>query len=570
MTAATAEFEWEVAPFDMARADALAQGCNISPLLAHLLILRGITTPEGGHAFLHPTLSQLSNPYELDDMKPAVNRIMAAKERGEAVLIFGDYDVDGVTAAAILARGLQRFGIKRVTCDMPDRFADGYGLMPDRVKQAKAEGYGLLITVDNGINAHDAADKAHALGLDLIVTDHHALDTTLPKAAAVINPKRGPADHVAATMSGAGVAFKLAYALNGSPNDLDIAALGTVADIVPLLGENRVIVALGLKHIKKHKRLGIAKLAHAAHFVLDEISAHKISYQLGPRLNAAGRLDTGHAALELLLTDNEHQAAALAATLNAANEERRAIEREIHDQAVESLDAFMTEAQRSIVLAREEWHQGVIGIVASRLQNKYHRPVIVFSMGDDGFWHGSARGGRGFNMMTALQACSDLLIKYGGHAAAAGMTLAPEHLDTFRERFESEALRQLGTGKLRPLLQVDAVVSLGQLNSAFVRSLDLLEPYGQGNPAPVFCAVGVEIVPHSMRVLKDQHLKFTVRQGDAQVNVIAFRMAERFYTESLPEKADIVFTPQINTYNNVSTVQLVVKDIHAANDTAVP
>ncbi len=565
MTASSARYQWQIAAFDAKTADELARSCGIPRLLALMLLLRGVDTPEDARAFLRPSLQQLSCPFELDGMRAAVERVRAAKSRNESVLVFGDYDVDGVAATAILAQGLRRFGIERVGCDMPDRFTEGYGLMPEHVEKAKEEGYSLLITVDNGISAHAAAARARAVGLDLIITDHHALDATLPDAVAVVNPKRGPSDHATAMIAGAGVAFKLALALNESPNALDIVALGTVSDIVPLLGENRIFTALGLKHIKKYRRLGIAKLARAASFSLEDISAQKIGFQLGPRLNAAGRLDTGHAALELLMTDDEARADMLAKTLNKANEERRAIEREIYEQAIETLEAFMTEEQRSIVLAREDWHQGVVGIVASRLQNRYYRPSIVFSMGEDGYWHGSARGGPGFNMIAALQACDGLLLKYGGHAAAAGMTVAPEYLSDFRERFESEALRQLGAGKLQPRLQVDAMVALGQLDSAFIRGLELLEPYGQANPQPMFCAADVEVVPHSMRVLKDLHVKFSVRQGDVQIDVIAFQMAERFCTESLPERADIVFTPQINTFNNVSAVQLVLKDLRVAS-----
>ncbi|HDP34907.1 MAG TPA: single-stranded-DNA-specific exonuclease RecJ [Candidatus Hydrogenedentes bacterium] len=566
MTASEAKYDWRMASFDVARADALARECGVSPLLAHLLLLRGVTTPSEARVFLNPSISHLSNPFELDGMRAAVDRIIEARQRDESILVFGDYDVDGIAATAILTRGLRRFGIGRVDCDMPDRFAEGYGLTPERVTQAKEEGHSLVITVDNGISAHEAARRAREIGMDLVVTDHHALDTTLPDAVAVINPKRGAPEHFAANLSGAGVALKLALALNGSPNDLDIAALGTVSDIVPLLAENRVIVALGLKHIKKHRRLGIEKLAHEAQFTLDEISAHKIGFQLGPRLNAAGRLDTGHTALELLMTDDARHAAALAASLDAANEERRAIERQMYDEAVEILEAFLTEQQRSIVLARADWHQGVIGILASRLQNKYCRPVIVFSMGDDGLWRGSARAGAGFNMMDALNACGDLLIRYGGHAAAAGMTLAPDKLEIFRECFEREALMQLGDGRLHPPLRIDALVSFSQLDGAFVKSLELLEPYGQGNPEPLFCSSGVEIIPQSTRILKDQHLKFAARQDNVQLSVIAFRMAERFYRESLPEKADLVFAPQLNTYNGITSVQLALKDLRVAEN----
>ena len=251
MTASEAQYQWNMASFDVKRADELSSKSGISPLLAHLLLLRGVETPEEAQDFLYPLLQHLSNPYEMEGMREAVDRIVVAKERDEAILVFGDYDVDGVAAAAILTRGLRRFGMRNVDCDMPDRFAEGYGLTPERVEQAKEEGISLLITVDNGISAYEAAERAKILDIDLIVTDHHAIEGELPEAVAVVNPKRGSDDHAAAFISGAGVAFKLAFALNGSPNDLDLAALGTVSDIVPLLRDNRVIVTLGLQHIKK-------------------------------------------------------------------------------------------------------------------------------------------------------------------------------------------------------------------------------------------------------------------------------------------------------------------------------
>ncbi len=564
MTAPDIHYRWQIAPFDAARVGELAQNTKLPPLIAHLLIQRGVDRADEMRDFLRPSLSQLSNPFDLPDMRAAVDRIVAARTRDEAVLVFGDYDVDGVAAAAILTRALRKFGIKRVGCDMPNRFSEGYGLSPEHVEQAHREGFSLLITVDNGISAHDAAQRARALGLDLIITDHHTLDHTLPDAQAIINPKRGAPDHAAACLAGAGVAFKLATALNGAPNDLDIAALGTVSDIVPLLKENRVIVALGIKHMMRHKRLGIAKLARIAGFDLRMVNAQKIGFQLGPRLNAAGRLETGHAALDLLMTECEAHADELARTLDKANNERRAIEQNIYDQAIETLDAFLRDDQRAVVLARDDWHQGVVGIVASRLQHRYHRPVAICCLGDDGLLHGSARSGPGFDMMAALNACGAYLLRYGGHLAAGGMTLAPEQFEAFREAFEQDALRQLGAGKIEPLLHIDALVTLSQLDGAFMATLESMAPFGQANPEPVFCAVGVEVMPQSMRVLKEQHLKFSVRQGDALLTAIGFRMAERYFTAPFPQTIDIVFTPQNNTFNNNTETQLVLKDMRAA------
>lgn len=564
MSLAKPTHRWVIPPFDAKRAAALGRALDVPPVIAHLLLQRGLKTASEMRDFLQPSLSQLSDPFDLTGMHAAVDRILAARERGESILVFGDYDVDGITGAAILARGLRRFGIKRVDCDMPDRFAEGYGISPERVEEAQRNGFDLIITVDNGISAHAAAERARDIGLDLIITDHHTLEDTLPPAVAVINPKRDDPGHPAHMLSGAGVAIKLTTALNGTANDLDIAALGTVSDIVPLLAENRVITALGIRHMIKHKRVGLAKLARAAHFDISEVSSQRIAFQLGPRLNAAGRLDTGHTALELLLTECEAQAAVLADALNKANEERRAIEQKIFDEAEEILQAFLTEAQRSIVLAEDDWHQGVIGIVASRIQSRHQRPVIICCRGEDGLFHGSARSSAGFNMIEALNACAAHLATFGGHAAAAGLALTPEALEGFRNAFEEEALRQLGPDKIEPLLEVHALIGLSQINSAFIRCLDCLEPFGQGNPEPLFCAAGVMVTPQSMRILKEQHLKFQVRQDDTALTALAFRMAERYFTQEIPEKLDIVFTPTLNTYNGETTVQLIIKDMRAA------
>ena len=346
--------QWMIAEFDHASCAPLAESAGVNPLLAHLLKLRGADTAEKILDFLNPRLAHLSSPFELPDMSQAVDRILLARKNNDSVLVFGDYDVDGITATALLTRALHRFGLKQVSNDMPDRFSEGYGLTPARVEKARDEGHQLIITVDNGTSAHEAAEKALELGIDLIVTDHHSLEDTLPPALAVINPKRTSPDHPTYMLAGAGVAFKLAMALNGTPNDLDIAALGTVSDIVPLLEENRTIVSLGLRHMIKHQRLGIAKLAQASRFHISQVTAQKIGYQLGPRLNAAGRMETGHDALKLLLSEDAREATELARRLNEINEERRAIEQAIYDESRQILDPFFKEEQRSIVLCRDE------------------------------------------------------------------------------------------------------------------------------------------------------------------------------------------------------------------------
>jgi single-stranded-DNA-specific exonuclease len=557
-------FQWDIAEFDHKICAPLANASGVNPLIAHLLRLRGADTPDRIRDFLHPRLAHLSSPFDLPDMSTAVDRILLARQNNDSVLVFGDFDVDGITATALLTRALDRFGIKKVSNDMPDRFSEGYGLTPAHVEKAVREGYQLIITVDNGTSAHEAAEKAVELGIDLIITDHHSLEETLPPALAVINPKRVSPDHPAYMLAGVGVAFKLAMALNGTPNDLDIAALGTVSDIVPLLEENRTITTLGLRHMIQHQRLGIAKLAQAARFHISQVNAQKIGFQLGPRLNAAGRMETGHDSLRLLLSEDANEATELARRLNEINEERRAIEQEIYDQARRILDPFFKEEQRSIVLYGENWHQGVIGIVASRVLSRYRRPVIICCMGEDGLLHGSGRSIPEFDMITALNACAGYLERFGGHKAAAGVTLRLEAMDEFREAFEEQAALQLGTDKLKAHLLVDAPVVLSQIDHAFVRGLEKMEPFGQNNAEPLFCAFGVELVTDSVQVLKEHHLKFFVHQNDTTHSVLGFYKAERFCSTSIPRRMDLVFSPHFNTYNGNTTIQLLLQDLRSA------
>ncbi len=557
-------YTWKIAESDYGSCRALSEAAGVPPLVAHLLRQRGVSSPEEAEAFLNPGLAQLSDPYSLTDMDVAVARITQARDRGEQMFIFGDYDVDGLAATAILYRGLTRFGIERCQYTVPHRLNEGYGLGPAQVEAAQQEGASLIVTVDNGISAHGAAAKARELGVDLIVTDHHSIEGSLPDAFAVVNPKREGAEHPLASLCGAGVAFKLCCALNGSANDLDFAALGTVADIVPLLGENRAIVSLGLKHMIKHQRLGLAKLAAESSIRIEEVTAEKIMFQLAPRINANGRLEDGLSSLQLLLSESAPEAEHMARELNRANQERRAIENEIFESAVEELETLFRPGQRGIVLARRNWHSGVIGIVASRIEGRYHRPVVLISIDEDGCGRGSARGGDSFNLIEAISPCQQYLEEFGGHRGAAGLSILEGNIDAFRAAFEAEALRQLGPGEISPSLGVDAIASFSEIDSHLLRSLERLEPMGHGNPQPVLCSMGVELVPKSTRVLKDRHLKLSFRQNDRVFAAIGFGMAERFYTETMPRVLDIAYTPQFNTWRGETSIQLVLKDLRPA------
>jgi single-stranded-DNA-specific exonuclease len=564
MKVLTPQKQWDVLEHDAVAVKALADELAIPPLAARLMIARGITGAEAGRRFLEPSLDDLCDPFSLTGMDRAVARIHEAKARQEKVRVFGDYDVDGISAAAILSRALLRFGIENVDCGMPDRLLEGYGIGPAHIDEAVDDGVGLIITVDNGVRAYAAATRARERGIALIITDHHSIDGELPHACAVVNPQQEPEDHPCRCLCGAGIAFKVGQALNGTKNDLDIAAVGTVADLVPLRGENRVIVALGLRHMKKHKRVGLAHLAAAARIDMAELRAHHIGFQLGPRLNAAGRIAQGHPSLQLLLSDCAIESRRIAQELDAANEERREIEKAIYEACMEELKHTFMENQRAIVLAHHDWHPGVIGIVASRIQARYYRPVVLLALNGNGTAKGSARGIPGFDTVGAFTACEDILVQYGGHTAAAGVTLRIEHLDDFSARFEAEARRQLGDGPLTGTLHIDALASLSDIDTTLMNTIKRIEPMGMGNPSPVFCSYNVELVPGSARMLRGNHIKFAVRQDGRVFDCIAFSLGERIHAEELPNALDIAYTPDYNTFRGETTIQLVLKDLRPA------
>lgn len=566
MIAFGARRAWKIASLDHVSVQEFARALDGPNILAQLLLIRDVDTVDKARAFLHPRLQHLSDPFLLKDMDLAVDRITHARKQREKVFVVGDFDVDGISATAVMVCALRRFGIDDVAYNIPLRLSEGYGIRPSHVELARESGATLIITVDNGISAHEAAARARELGIDLIVTDHHALDETLPDALAVINPRRQDPTYPGWHFCGAAVAFKLGTALNGTPNDLDIVALGTVADVMPLVGENRALVSLGLKHMAKHQRTGLVKLAESARFDLAEVSSQRIGFQLGPRLNAAGRLDDGLLALQLLLTDCPMEAEKMSERLERANEERRDIEREIYEDALEELAATMNEDQRSIVLARTGWHAGVIGIVAARVQGHYGRPAIMMTINDKGAVRGSARSGPGLDMFAALTACQDLLIQFGGHKAAAGMSLRIENLDAFKVAFEEAVRDQLGTKEVLETLNIDAVASFSQINAELLQGMARLEPFGKSNPEPLFCSMGVESRPEDVRVLKDAHLKMTLRQGDCMLPAIGFNMAERFYTDDFPRLIDVAYVPQFNTWRGETTIQLQIKDMRPASE----
>jgi single-stranded-DNA-specific exonuclease len=449
---------------------------------------------------------------------------------------------------------------------MPRRITEGYGMAPEHVEAAHRDGVSLIVTVDNGINARQAAQTARELGIDLIVTDHHQLEGDLPDALAVVDPKRGAADDECRTICGAAVAFNLARALTGEIAGLDLAALGTVADVAPLLGQNRVVVALGLREMVKHPRLGLRHLAKVAGVDLGEISAERIAFALAPRLNAAGRLGDALVPLQLLFSDSPEDCARMASDLNKANEERRAIEKAISDEAIQEIEATVYPDCGALVLSRKGWHPGVMGIVAARLQSMYSRPAILLAIDEDGVARGSGRSTDEFDIVDAISVCKEHVVRFGGHSAAAGLTLRTECIAAFRAAFDAEARRRLGGMPPLRTMNVDALVSFSEIDSQLVRELERLEPCGCMNPAPVLCTCGVSPMPHSLRELRGGHARFTALEGSRMFEAVGFGMAGILEQTVGSSPVDIAFTPKLNTWRGETTIQLVLKDIHRAGD----
>ena len=557
---------WVYTETDRAAVSALARALGIPRVVAHLMVSRGIHAVDAARAFLDPSIDSLSDPFAMTGMDAATDRLRHAKARGEHVRIFGDYDVDGISGTAVLARALGRFGIGEVSWGMPDRLSEGYGLNPHQVQDAKAEGVRVLVTVDNGIKAHEAADTAKRIGIDLIITDHHTIEGDLPLACAVLNPKRDDPSSSFAMASGSAVAFKLGCALTGDHEDLGLAALGIVADIVPLAAENRVMAALGLAELAQSTVPGIAALAKVSGLVLEDIRAENIAFQLGPRINAGGRMGDGRAGLELLLTSDAGRARALAEFLNGANERRREIEQQIYGEAIGIVEAGFSEGQRSVVVARRGWHQGVIGIVAAKIQHALCRPVVLIAINDDGVGRASARSAPDFDLAAGLASCKDLLVRFGGHRAAAGMTIVEANIPEFAERFEAEALRAMGPGERVRDLRIDATVSLSEIDGKLLAALDRLEPFGQGNPSPVFSTHGAEVVPYSVRELRGGHLRFSVRENDRVRTAIGFHLADTVNIADFPSRIDLAFSPKFNTWQGETSIQLNLKSVRPADE----
>ena len=562
--------QWQFRNADIDSSLVLASEAGVSPFAAQLLINRGIETAAEARAYLYPTFDELHSPFKLADMDKAVERIHTAISRGEKICVYGDYDIDGTTATALL---LHTFRQMDVPADyyIPSRFDEGYGLSEGTIRKIHKENKAqLIITVDCGINSVNEVALANQLGIDVIITDHHQPEAEQPAAHALISPKVSGNAYPYTELAGVGLTFKLAQGLIDNSvfleSLLDLVALGTVGDMASLTGENRILSRLGLAELDKRERPGIHALCEAAGHKIDtQLDGYAISFKLGPRINAAGRMGTADKVVELLTTDSEDVATRIASELNQANRDRQDLEKHIQDQAVEIIEREVTDDTVGVVVASDKWDgkaQGVVGIVAGRLKETYYKPVIVLAINGDEAT-GSGRCIEGMNLADSLVACTALLVKHGGHAAAAGLTIKTRNIPKFKDAFNTYASEQLTAEMLQPKLDLEFETHLSLLTLDTLKELEKFEPFGQKNPAPLFGKRRVKVVEGTPRTMGQDgsHLKMFVSDSGVKQCAIAWGAGDNLVTFNRPNVSlDVAFSPQINEWQGTQSVQLILKD----------
>ena len=548
----------------------LAGALGVTPLTARILTSRGLSDPAAARHFLNPAFEDLHDPLLMLGMAAAVERLERAVHAHEKILIYGDYDVDGTTSVVILTKAIEIAG-GSASYHIPHRLKDGYGMRSEVVESAAAAGVGLIVSVDTGIRAAEVVRRANELGIDVIVTDHHLPESELPPALAVLNPNQPECPYPEKNLCGAGVAFKLVQALLGrqgwpaaklrayAESFLKLAAIATVADVVPLTGENRVIVSHGLAGLGDVRNAGLRALLDVAGFTNGRVpTARQVAFQLAPRINAAGRMDHAAAAVEMFLTGDPARARELAEQLHAHNTDRQQIEAEVREICEK---AEVDPAAAGLVYYSEEWHRGVLGIVASRLVERLHRPVFVLARNpEDGLAQGSGRSIPAFHLLDALESMADLFVRFGGHSHAAGVTLDPSRVDEFRTRFHACAAARLKPEDFQPQLAVDATLELPELTQRAIQEVFALAPFGHGNPPPMLATLNVE-VSGSPVLWKEKHLKVLVRQNGRTLALKAWNFAER--APELPGggRVDIAFQVEEDAYTGWSAV---LRDVRGA------
>lgn len=557
---------WKIQKPDIKTSRKLATELKLPLIIAKLLVNRGINSTESAYDFLYPDLSKLHNPTLMKGIPSAVKRIRKAIDEREKIWIYGDYDVDGITSVSLLTTCLRRLGAQ-ADYYIPHRLDEGYGLNNDGLSELKNKGCDLIITADCGISSYDEVKFANSLGIDVIITDHHEPSDKLPPALVIIDPKLDDSGYPFDELAGVGVAFKLACALcEDSDNDfllnqIDLVAMGTIADVVPLIGENRIIAKYGLSAINKSERFGIKALCQVSSIEQGAIDSYTVSYRLSPRINAAGRIDTALNAVRLMTTDSYQEAMELAQKLDKANKDRQNIEKYIMDSVQRQIQKMDIKSEKCLILAEEKWHLGVIGIVAAKIQELYYRPTILISLDAD-IGHGSARSIPEFDMFDALTKCSHLLTKFGGHKSAAGLTISRENIDKFRVEFSKIVENTLSKDDLLPKVDIDAEVLLSDFSEKVVEQLSSLEPYGLGNPQPLFAVNGLSVKGFPGTDKKTgKHLRMFVTDGNNSFATIAFNkgnLEKRLSEKNI--KFNIACRPYVNIWNDSRTVELKIEE----------
>ena len=546
----------------------LSKSINVNPTLAKILVQRGITSFDEAKAFFRPQLEELHDPFKMKDMDKAVERILTAFDQNESIMVYGDYDVDGTTAVASMYSFLNS-QYTHLTYYIPDRYLEGYGLSKQGIDYAKENNISLIITLDCGIKAVELIGYAKELGIDVIICDHHLPGKELPPALAVLDPKQTDCKYPFKELSGCGVGFKLIQALCTKLNlaeyvayeYLDLVAVSIAADIVSVTGENRTLAFYGLEKINFNPKPGIKALLHLGG-VKSKVEISHLVFQVSPRINAAGRIDHAHLAVKLLIAKNEEEAMLIAQQVGDKNNRRKDFDQGITKEAIQIIESTEKNLKaKTTVLYQKNWHKGVIGIVASRCIEKYYRPTIILTE-SNGQATGSARSVHGFDIHQAISNCADLLSQYGGHKYAAGLTMPIENIDAFVEKFEQEVSQTINDEDLIPKVKVDSYIALDQITDKFFGILSQMDPYGPNNMQPVFAAKDLELVSE-VKILKEQHLKFNVKDKDGKVEftALAFGMRDALPILNNQNDFEIAFTIQMNEFNGAKSLQLVVKDI---------
>ena len=552
---------WKIKKIDESLVEEYTNKFNVTEFTAKMLIAKGIDEVSVAN-YLDPDISKLYDPYLLEDMEKMVERIIQAKENNEKVAIYGDYDVDGITSITLMYSFLRDLGLD-VIYYLPDRQEEGYGLNNNAILGLKEKGVSLIITVDCGISAVDEVEYANTLGLDVCVTDHHECSSVLPVAYSIVNPKRPDSKYPFSSLAGVGVSFKVLDAITKKLNMskesylkyLDIVAVGTIADIVPLVDENRIITLNGLKMLQNTKNEGLKALMKVAK--ITNVDSDNVSFGLAPRINASGRMADATVAVKMLLSTNPLEAYNYAKVLDEQNIKRQEVERKIYEEAIEKIELLGLDKKKGIVVEGENWHQGVIGIVASKLTEKYLKPVILLTYDKDKT-KGSGRIPQGISLYDALTECKEYLTAFGGHELAAGLTLETKNIPAFREKFE-QTIQQMKPDDFVRNIDIDFEVNKKDMTFEAIEQIESLAPFGQKNKRPVFVYKNLKVV--SISTLKDnKHLKFRLQDGDFQVDAIFFKAGDRRDEVRLSDKIDVVLTMSVNEFMGYKNIQFLVVD----------